>query len=182
MCEFKEFKIITEPSPKDAEGVFEMLNKTGDETDSLPFGRDEFEKVVSVDKIRRFFEIQQRRKFCVFAIVKSKNDEVVGCSIAFPRSRHSHHVFEFGVSILKEYEKQGLHHIVMKTMIEEVDKLGAWKISSHVRSDNTRAIDLYEKYGFEKEGFLTDQLKVGNEYYDELIMGLLLHKARQRYM
>jgi RimJ/RimL family protein N-acetyltransferase len=48
------------------------------------------------------------------------------------------------------------------------------KINLRVRSDNVRAIALYERKGFEREGLLRRGMRVDDVYYDLLAMGLCL--------
>ena len=48
------------------------------------------------------------------------------------------------------------------------------KINLRVREDNTRAIRLYERKGFVKEGTLRREIRVKNQYFSLLWMGLEL--------
>lgn len=169
---FKEFTIITEPSIDDAESAVKMLNKVGGETDNLSFGENEFH--ITIEEEKEFFKKQKERKTGVFCMVKNKEKEVIANATAFPCGRRSSHVFDFGISILKAYWGQGLGNVMMQTIIKECKKLGAEKITLHVRSDNHPAIHLYEKYGFEKEGLLKKKTKIGNKYSDDFVMGLFL--------
>jgi RimJ/RimL family protein N-acetyltransferase len=53
--------------------------------------------------------------------------------------------------------EQGIHRLELTVMVH-----------------NQRAIDLYEKVGFQREGRKRDALLVGGEYVDEYVMGRLL--------
>ena len=48
------------------------------------------------------------------------------------------------------------------------------KISLRVRTDNERAILLYQTKGFAIEGTLRSEFKIGNRYYDLHVMSLML--------
>lgn len=51
-------------------------------------------------------------------------------------------------------------------------KLKMHKIRLHVYSPNIRAIKLYEKFGFVKEGHHTEMVRIDGKYYDEIFMSL----------
>jgi RimJ/RimL family protein N-acetyltransferase len=48
------------------------------------------------------------------------------------------------------------------------------KLNLRVRSDNTRAIHLYERQGFVREGRLSGELFIAGHYYSQDCMGLEL--------
>ncbi len=86
------------------------------------------------------------------------------------RTKHSG---EFGISVLKDYWGEGIGNLLLDCLLNYAQhQKGIKKINLRVRSDNNRAIGLYIKKGFKKEGLLTKELKVNNRYYDLLWMGL----------
>lgn len=57
------------------------------------------------------------------------------------------------------------------------DAVGIEKISLTVVQTNTRAIQLYKKYGFVEEGLLIkDRIHKDGNYYNTVMMGRLLEK------
>lgn len=48
------------------------------------------------------------------------------------------------------------------------------KISLSVRKDNARGIALYKKCGFETEGILKNETYIDGEFFDIVVMGLVL--------
>ena len=62
----------------------------------------------------------------------------------------------------------------MDMLIQEAKDRGITKINLKVRADNERAKALYKKFGFVKEGYTTRMLKVGDEYFDGELWGLML--------
>ena len=80
-----------------------------------------------------------------------------------------------GIVISLEYCNAGLGTIMMDYLIEWCKNNGETvKISLTVRKDNKRAIALYEKYGFEIEGILKKETFIDGEYYDSIVMGLMI--------
>ena len=54
------------------------------------------------------------------------------------------------------------------------ESAGAEVISLEVKSDNMRAIALYERFGFERLGTYKKFFKVGDRYFDAELMNLYL--------
>jgi RimJ/RimL family protein N-acetyltransferase len=89
------------------------------------------------------------------------------------------HKAEFGICILKEYWGYGIGKVLLESVLSWADNAGIEKISLTVVQTNTKAIQLYEKYGFVEEGVLIkDRIHKDGNYYNTVIMGRLLHKAR----
>ena len=63
---------------------------------------------------------------------------------------------------------------MMLTAIEWAQQNGVIKIQLQVRTDNERAIQLYNKLGFVVEGKIKQAIKINNTYFDDYIMGLQL--------
>ena len=55
--------------------------------------------------------------------------------------------------------------------LEKAKEGGLTKVNLDVRIDNEKAIHLYEKFGFEKEGTIKKCLFIDGVYYDNYIMG-----------
>lgn len=65
----------------------------------------------------------------------------------------------------------------MRLMVDYGFKqLGLHRISLGVYAFNPRAIRVYEKIGFQREGVLRDALHWQGEYIDEVIMSILAHE------
>ena len=85
------------------------------------------------------------------------------------------HRGEFGVSVLKCEWGQGIGSMLLEAIIDFAKNVAhAEIISLEVRSDNERAIKLYEKYGFEKIGCFKGFFKIEGEYVDFDLMNLYL--------
>ncbi|CAN5753841.1 hypothetical protein BH24DEI2_BH24DEI2_04530 [soil metagenome] len=85
------------------------------------------------------------------------------------RVRHSG---EFGMSVSKVYWGQGVGSLLLDTLLSWARQTGiVKKINLRVRTDNHRAVALYERKGFVEEGMLTKGMFVGGRYYDLLAMG-----------
>lgn len=103
--------------------------------------------------------------------------EVEGEIVGFTRLQGSklsrfRHKAEFGICISKEYWGYGIGKELLKNVLAWADKERIEKISLTVIQTNTKAIQLYKRYGFVEEGLLIkDRIHKDGNYYNTVIMG-----------
>ena len=165
--------IIRRANKSDAKALIEYLNVIGGESDFLTFGAGEFGR--NVEKEEDFIENISKQENALF-IVAEVNGKVVG-NLNFsggPRQRTAH-AGEFGVSVLKEYWGSGIGEELIKYLIDWSKSSGIIrKIDLRARTDNARGIHLYKKLGFTEEGIVKRDFLINGEFYDSLLMGLLI--------
>jgi putative acetyltransferase len=84
------------------------------------------------------------------------------------RLRHSAGI---GIMVHKDYQNMGVGSALMEALIDIADNwLMLVRIDLTVFEDNLKAIKLYEKFGFEKEGVKKLAGIRNGEYVNELIM------------
>ena len=80
-----------------------------------------------------------------------------------------------GISVRKEYWGCGLGSYLMQLAIDQTRANGFEQLELGVYSDNSRAIHLYEKVGFERYGIQPRAFKLKDgTYRDEIIMVKML--------
>jgi putative acetyltransferase len=85
-----------------------------------------------------------------------------------PRMRHS---ASLGISIHRDYQGKGVGTALMKALIDLADNwLMLVRLELTVFEDNERAIRLYEKLGFEKEGVKKLAAIRSGRYVNEIMM------------
>ena len=90
---------------------------------------------------------------------------------SLPSSRHVWHVT--GLAVDPQFEGRGAGRALMEALIEEARARGGRRVTLRVFSPNERAQRLYERLGFELEGVLHGEFRVGEgEYVDDLCMAL----------
>lgn len=166
--------VIARAVEQDAAAILRHLDAVAGETDFLPFGRGEVDITVEQEQasLRRLHEEGDG------VVLKASIDGELAALATLrrlprPRVRHG---ATLGLSVLKPYWALGLGRAILEALILEGRRLGLTRIELRTRHDNTRAISLYEALGFQLEGTLRGAFKVGEVVYDDLIMGLLLHK------
>ncbi|NBI07436.1 GNAT family N-acetyltransferase [Senegalia massiliensis] len=165
--------LIRETRKEDAKKLINYIQEISVQSDFLTFGRGEFN--ISVEDEEKMLEniLNSNNNLNIIALIDNK---IVG-NLTFrgghrPRIKHTG---EFGVSVLKEYWCIGIGKELVKHLItwaEDGDIIK--KINLRVREDNTKAIELYKKLGFKKEGIITRDLYLNGKYYSSIQMGLEL--------
>jgi RimJ/RimL family protein N-acetyltransferase len=109
--------------------------------------------------------------------VAELNDEVIGTYRLIRKThRQADTVYLGGFTIKSSHKGQGLGTGILNHIKEEAASLGIKRIELTVDIQNEAAINLYEKTGFEKEGYIRKSYKLQStgEYYDEYLMALIL--------
>ena len=91
-----------------------------------------------------------------------------------PHIKYRHRAV-MGISVRKEYWGCGLGSYLMQLAIDQTRANGFEQLELGVYSDNSRAIHLYEKVGFERYGIQPRAFKLKDgTYRDEIIMVKML--------
>ncbi len=164
---------VSKAAPEDAGQILDYLRTVGGETDNLTFGAEGLP--FSPEAERLYIASLEGSKSSVMLVAKS-GEEIVGIASfnGNERERLRHHG-ELGISVKKAFWGQGVGSALVEAVIAFAkDTVGAEIISLNVRSDNLRAIRLYEKYGFEKIGCFRKFMKINGCDVDCDLMNLYL--------
>lgn len=101
--------------------------------------------------------------------------KIVGAAGLHPLdTRRRSHAAYIGMSVHDDYAGRGIGTALLSALLELADKwLNFKRIELTVWSDNTRAIALYERAGFEREGLLRKYAWRDGDYADALAMARL---------
>lgn len=168
-----EIAILRNPNKEDAKAMVDYLNIIGGESDFLTFGENEFK--MNEDAEAEYIEKtnNQENSEMIVAVVDNK---IVGiASINSLQKERMKHNGTLGISLRKEYWGVGLGSASMEYLVEWAKSNGITKkVNLLVREDNERGINLYEKFGFEREGLLKNDICVNGVYYNTITMGLYI--------
>ena len=100
--------------------------------------------------------------------------DVVGWCDIIPYGRPIHaHCGVLGIALLPPFRGLGHGAKLIGTAIIEAHRVGLVRIELTVHADNHRAIALYERIGFKKEGVMRDALCIDGRYKDSILMAFL---------
>jgi ribosomal protein S18 acetylase RimI-like enzyme len=84
------------------------------------------------------------------------------------------HVAEMGTFVLPEYRGQGIGRALSEATLAFGREQGYEKLVIYVRATNQGAQAFYRKLGFSPIGVLTRQVKIDEQYDDEIVMEMFL--------
>jgi RimJ/RimL family protein N-acetyltransferase len=118
----------------------------------------------------------------IFKAVDESTNEVVG-HISLGNVDRVHESARIGKVLIGHPEFRGKGyggHLISAALYFAFDELKLHRVSLGVFDFNTPAIKCYEKAGFKKEGLLRDAAKYGDQYWNQIEMGILESEWRKR--
>jgi putative acetyltransferase len=110
-------------------------------------------------------------------LVAEYNKKIVGYAVVYkyPHQRRKG-IGDLAIYLHQDFQKAGLGTAMTKKLLELAKKEKMHKIELTVVADNEIAKNLYEKFGFKKEGVSKDSfLGFDGKYHDMIHMGLILN-------
>jgi ribosomal protein S18 acetylase RimI-like enzyme len=100
---------------------------------------------------------------------------IIGWADIFPAWADAvQHCGTLGMGVAAAYRGQGIGERLLRACLAKAPSKGITRITLEVRSDNQRAIKLYERIGFQHEALERNAMRFDGVYYDALQMSLLL--------
>lgn len=145
---------------------------------------DEETKMMMLEPGERDWSVRDQREMLVelarnpkeVAFVAEVGPRLVGyVSATGGAYRRNAHKARLVIGIMDEFAGKGLGTELMQRVEDWARERGLRRLELTVMKHNERAVALYRKVGFVVEGELTDSLRVGGSYVDELAMAKLLN-------
>lgn len=125
----------------------------------------------SVDARRRRFEAHSSSTRLV-AVIDGKAIGMIFLGVE--ESRRRAHCGSIGMAVHDAYAGRGAGSALMAAVVDQADKwLNLRRLELNVYADNARAIALYERFGFEREGLFRAYAWRDGEYVDSIAMARL---------
>ncbi len=115
--------------------------------------------------------VQNRQPHLFWPLVAEVDGQVVGVS-GLSRGEHNRsHVGYVGMMVHQDFQGMGVGSALMEAVLDLVENwLGLTRLHLEVHTDNSRAIELYKRWGFEAEGvFRADSFRDGR-YVNTMVM------------
>ena len=165
---------IVRAQAEDAAALLEYLKIVGGETDNLSFGP---EGVPLDEEAERAYLDMQAKSHDHIQLFAKVNREIIGTASLNRKPRRMYHRAEFGISLKKAWWGCGAAIVLAQGVLDFARKAGIEQVNLEVRSDNKRAIALYEKLGFRKLCTFPGFFKIKGERIDFDFMNLELCPA-----
>jgi L-amino acid N-acyltransferase YncA len=164
---------IREARKEDAKSIIDFYNEVGGETDFLSFGKNEF--IRDLKDYENYLEgVHKEENSIIF--LATIEDEIVGiASINSNQKARTKHVGVLGIVVANDFCGLGIGNKIIEVLIQwaKANKITK-KITLVTREDNSNAIRLYEKFGFEVEGLMKADNYIEGVYYNTLMMSLMI--------
>lgn len=113
-----------------------------------------------------------QHQFVAITKTQSGQDSIIGTAgLVINANNRTRHSGSIGIMIHKDYQNMGVGTALMEALIDIADNwLMLIRVELSVFEDNERAIHLYEKLGFEKEGLKRLAAIRNGKYVNEYLM------------
>jgi RimJ/RimL family protein N-acetyltransferase len=172
---------IRKAVPADARGYIALIKNILREQPPVdtPYAPDEFDP--PLEGIRQRISDVATLDNCLFLVAEAERKIVGTLTCGGGTLKADHHMTALGVYVAKEWRDQGIGAGLMKRCVEWAKASPVVeRVELEVYAQNARAIHLYEKFGFEREGCKRRLYIQHGAPIDMLIMALLLEKPLEK--
>ena len=162
---------IVRAQAQDAAALLAYLKIIGGETKNLSFGPEGVPLAPEAEEAYLSMQAQSHDHVQLLAKV---NGEIIGTASLNRKPNRMHHRAEFGISLKKAWWGCGAASALAEGVLAFARESGVEQVDLEVRSDNKRAIALYEKLGFRKLCTFPGFFKIHGELVDFDLMILQL--------
>ncbi len=164
---------IRPAAPDDAERLIaHVLAMTVEAARWLPMQPDEFP--LTLEQERQFLADVANSDNSLFLLAEVAGEIVGLLNYAGGKRRAMRHVATLGISIREAWQGKGVGKALMTDAIRRAKASGVLRrLDLIVYADNHRAIALYERMGFQREGVRRSAILREGEFIDEIGMALL---------
>lgn len=161
--------VIRPTRPEDAEGIY-----------ALRLQPSVIDGTLQIPSLR-FPDVRQRVESMgpdVHSFVAVVVGQVVGNAGLHVGQGKLRHTASIGMMVHDRFQGQGIGRLLLEALLDIADNfLGLVRVELEVYPDNTRAIRLYERAGFEHEGVKRQAVWRRGQHQDVLIMGRIRDAA-----
>jgi RimJ/RimL family protein N-acetyltransferase len=120
---------------------------------------------------RRYLKALRRHPHAAVYVAVTDGGEIVGrLSVARDQHPASAHVADLGLMVDAGWRRRGIGTGLLAAAVEWARKRGVRKLELHVFPHNEAAIALYERFGFEREGYRKRHYRRSDGYVDAILM------------
>lgn len=160
---------IQQARPEDAEELLALMRQMGGESDNLTFGPDGLP--FTVEQEQDYLRAMAENPTSAFFVARLDGRIVGDASVRGMTAARMCHRGEIGISVCKDCWGRGVGSRLMEAVIDFAkNRAGLEILSLEVRADNTRALSLYRKYGFEEIGKFPGFFKIDGQWIDFILM------------
>jgi RimJ/RimL family protein N-acetyltransferase len=156
--------------PGDAEALTRLAEDVSAEPEAWLISADGEWR--SVGDERRYLKAVRRYPHAAVFVAERSDGGLIGrLSVARDTHPASAHVADLGLMVAKEARRQGVGQALLEAAVNWARANGVRKLELHVFPWNEPALHLYDRFGFEREGYRKAHYRRGDgEYVDAILM------------
>jgi L-amino acid N-acyltransferase YncA len=163
--------VLRTPKWEDLDDFLEIINSLVDEGADI-LRTERVSKEEEIDFLSRV--LSRLEKDEMFYLVAEVDGKVVAVSEISKRGGYEKHVGVIGIAIRNGFRDLGIGTEIMKTLVEQAQKMGLKVLTLSAFATNKPAIHVYEKVGFVQTGTIPKKHFKEGKYIDEIILTKVL--------
>ena len=156
--------------PSDAEALVRLAEAVSGEPEGWLISKDGEWR--SVGDERRYLKAVRRYPHAAVYVAEREEDGAIIGRLSLARDTHpaSAHVADLGLMVATDARRQGVGRALLEAAVEWSRGAGIRKLELHVFPWNEPAIQLYEQFGFAREGERKAHYRRGDDFVDAILM------------
>ncbi len=162
--------VIRYPLLSDTVAMCDYINTLSKEQTYILFQGEDISLDEETKYVKRLLEAIEKRK--ALTLLAFSDNKLIGNATIEMKDRVLAHEGVFGISIAKEFRREGIGTLLMELVIDEaarnIDQLRI--ITLGVFANNPKAMEMYKKFGFSETGRIPKGVLHRGEYVDHIYM------------
>jgi putative acetyltransferase len=166
--------VVRPAEPGDAEALVRLAEAVSAEPEGWLISTDGEWRTVGDE--RRYLKAVRRYPHAAVYVAEREADGAIIGRLSLARDTHpaSAHVADLGLMVAAGARRQGVGRALLEAAVEWARGAGIRKLELHVFPWNEPAIQLYEGFGFEREGYRKGHYRRADESVDAILMAYAL--------
>jgi RimJ/RimL family protein N-acetyltransferase len=158
---------VRRAEPRDAAELVRLARDVGGEPGRWLISTSRWR---SASEERRYLRSVRRSDHAAVFIAEAPQGIVGRLSLARDPHPASLHIADLGMMVDAAFRRQGVGTALLEAAVVWARTVGVSKLELHVFPHNEAAIALYEKFGFEREGYRRNQYLRAGQLVDAILM------------
>ena len=158
---------IRPADPRDAAALVELANEVGAEPGGWLITTTNWR---TVSDERRYLRSLRRYPHAAVFVAEAEGEVVGRLSVGRDPHPASHHVADLGLMVAQSHRRLGVGRALLEAAVSWARSRGVSKLELHVFPHNEGAIALYDRFGFEREGYRKRHYRRPDGYVDAILM------------
>ena len=159
--------VIRRAAPADASALVELGRAVSSEPEAWLITEGDWR---NVGDERRYLRAVRRSPHAAVFVAENEDGIVARLSLARDSHPASPHVADLGLMVAAAHRRRGIGRTLLEQAVGWARESGVEKLELHVFPHNEPAINLYEQFGFEREGLRRDHFRRGGRLVDAVLM------------